>query len=220
MTKQEIITLIEGAIVANGTNDITADVLRPVLVSMATQINDAVGSLANLDTTTKDNIVNALNEMFNLPNGGGITILTGTANPNTTAPQVVSLGDFYNRTFSGNTIEFYIFNGIEWVLLSNTQSEDIAGFFTGVLTEYTGSSFSVGNDVTVAIYVGNVINAIANLPDPFNSENREITFINQSNNSIRTSNGYRKLNGTTTVVLDENKSITLKAKSLAWIQIR
>ena len=217
MTKQEIITLIEGAIVANGTNDITADVLRPVLVSMATQINDAVGSLANLDTTTKDNIVNALNEMFNLPNGGGITILTGTANPNTTAPPVVSLGDFYNRTFSGNTIEFYIFNGVEWVLLMNVPSNSISA---NELFYFLGS-VNIPNSANVAYYNGNTAGVVIGIPSATSNEFREITIVNTSPTaSIETNINFVDLNRNLRILIPILTSFTLKSDGFQWVRIR
>jgi hypothetical protein len=217
MTKQEIIDVIEGAIVANGTNDITADVLRPVLVSMVTQINDAVGSLSNLDTTIKDNIVNALNEVFNLPNGGGITILTGTTNPNTTAPPVVSLGDFYNRTFSGNTIEFYIFNGSTWVLLINVQPSSIVSY--GNTYRTTDLNILIPRSASVVIYQGSTESTIQ-IPNSLIPD-REITIINQSNYRLFTSQIYDTVTGSQSGLINRGMSITIKDDNqIKWIQIR
>lgn len=218
MTKQEIINIIQGAIVANGTNDITADVLRPVLVSMSTQINDLVGALSNLTTTNKSNIVNAINDVLNASGGaGGIVVRTGTANPNTSPPPTVNLGDFYNQTFNGGTINFYIFNGAEWVLLVNNEPS-LDGM--GGLREYTENPAIIPPNISAVVYVGSTVNSVIQLPDSFVAEPREITIVNQSSNAIRVQPQYVKFNGDATTVLDSYKSITVKAKSLTWYQIR
>jgi hypothetical protein len=218
MTKQEIITLIENAIKTNGTNDITADVLRPVLIAMSSQINDALGSLLNLDTTTKENIVSALNEILSAPSSGGITILTGTANPNTTSPPLVNLGDFYNQTFNGATSNFYIFNGIDWILLSESQNSSSVHY--GVLQEYSQSPVIIGTYISTVIYVGNSENAIIQLPNPLMDQQREITIVNQSPFIINTSPPYRALSGDDSNILIRSRSVTLKTNFSKWIQIK
>jgi hypothetical protein len=60
MTPAQVITLINDEIKANGNNDITAEVLAPVLITMVNQINDLVGNANNLpDGIT--NVITAIN---------------------------------------------------------------------------------------------------------------------------------------------------------------
>lgn len=67
MDLDEVIALINAEIVANGNQEITADVLRPILLAMLQQPNDLIGDLNDLTTTANDNLVNAINEI----NAGG-----------------------------------------------------------------------------------------------------------------------------------------------------
>lgn len=63
MDLDEVIALINAEIVANGNQEITADVLRPILLAMLQQPNDLIGDLNDLTTTANDNLVNAINEI-------------------------------------------------------------------------------------------------------------------------------------------------------------
>lgn len=63
MDLDEVIALINAEIVANGNQEITADVLRPILLAMLQQPNDLIGDLSTLTTTANDNLVNAINEI-------------------------------------------------------------------------------------------------------------------------------------------------------------
>lgn len=64
------LSLIQAEIIANGNNEITANVLRPVLEAMIDFPNDVIGVLADLDTSDTTSIVNAINSILNqnLPN--------------------------------------------------------------------------------------------------------------------------------------------------------
>ena len=210
MTKQEIIAIIEEAIVTNGTNSITANVLRPVLVSMATQINDVVGVLTNLDTQTQANLVSALNEVFNL-SGGGITILTGTADPNITSPPGVNLGDFYDRTSNGNTIEFYIYNGQTFVLLINSNANN-----NSVLVTVGNGNF--GNNMNTLVYNGSDASDIMTIPVASVSTFRELTIVNTSGLEINTNIAYKDLAYTDATEILPNSSITIKSNGIVWLR--
>lgn len=89
MTKQQVIALIQQWIVANGNEEITADVLRPILEAMVNQPNDLIGDLNDLTTTNKDSVVDAINEVNNLSNGG-ITIHYGSDTPFITPPYLLN----------------------------------------------------------------------------------------------------------------------------------
>jgi len=210
MTKQEIIAIIEETIVTNGTNSITANLLRPVLVSMATQINDVVGVLTNLDTQTEANLVSALNEVFNL-SAGGITILTGTADPNLTSPPVVNLGDFYNRTSNGSTIEFYIYNGQTFVLLINSNANN-----NSVLVANGSSNF--GNNMNTLVYNGANASDIITIPLASVNTFRELTIVNSSAVEINTNIPYKDFAYTDATEILPNSSITIKSNSTLWLR--
>ena len=63
MTLAQIQAMIDAAIVANGNNEITADVLRPVLNAMAQFVEDLGGQLSSLSTTDKTTLAAAINEV-------------------------------------------------------------------------------------------------------------------------------------------------------------
>lgn len=129
MTEAQVRALIQQFIVANGNNEITANVLRPILEAMLQQPNDKIGDLPNLNTTDKTNIVNAINEIVNSGNTG-FAIHSGSADPNVTPPAGFGIGDWYIRNLSS----IYQYNGSTWVLLT----DDVGGI-----------SADPGNDLTL-----------------------------------------------------------------------
>lgn len=118
MNEAAVLALINEFIVANGNNEITADVLRPILVAMLEQPNDKVGELGDLDTVDQSSIVNAINELVNAASTN-FTIHVGSDDPNVTPPGSFGIGDWYIR--SGT--ELYQYNGNEWILLSDDSGE-------------------------------------------------------------------------------------------------
>ena len=62
-TISSVIATITSTIVANGNNEITADVLRPVLIEIAQFVEDKGGSFDDLSTTDTDSLVAAINEL-------------------------------------------------------------------------------------------------------------------------------------------------------------
>lgn len=116
MTEAEVLALIQQFIVQNGNNEITANVLRPILEAMLQQPNDKIGDLPDLDTTDKTNIVAAINELVNSGNSG-FDIHAGTADPNVSPPASFGVGDWYIR----NGTSLYQYNGQTWVLLTDSQ---------------------------------------------------------------------------------------------------
>ena len=131
MTEAQVLALINQFIIANGNNEITANVLRPILVAMLQQPNDKVGELPDLNTTDKSNIVAAINELIN--NGtAGFAIHAGSADPNVTPPASYSIGDWYIR--GGNSL--YQYNGQRWVLLTSG----------GAISSDAGNDLTLGTD--------------------------------------------------------------------------
>jgi hypothetical protein len=113
MTEAQVLALINLYIIANGNNEITANVLRPVLVAMLEQPNNKVGDLGSLATTDQSSIVAAINEIVN-SGSSGFDIHTGTADPNVTPPGSFGIGDWYVR----NGTSLYQNNGSSWILLT------------------------------------------------------------------------------------------------------
>ena len=110
------ITNIENAIIENGNEEITADVLRPLLVGLANAVKGEIGNLENLDTASADDLVSAINELKELCDTlTGVVILTGTADPNETPPIGYELGNYYARYLGSTLISFWQYNGNKWV---------------------------------------------------------------------------------------------------------
>lgn len=110
-----VITQIEAFIVANGNEEITADVLRPLLVGLADAVQQTTGDPADLNTTATD-LVSAINEVLGIANNaGGLNILSGSSDPNENAPVGQELGAFYAQYVNGVLIGFWQYNGVDWV---------------------------------------------------------------------------------------------------------
>lgn len=98
MTYQEALTEIANFIVANGNNEITADVLRPILEGIVQACQDTTGDLNDLDTSEKSNLVAAINEvlgMFSTDTGNVVRTHNGVNDPNAIAPVDFGFADFY-----------------------------------------------------------------------------------------------------------------------------
>lgn len=120
MTLSEIQDQINDFIVANGNNEITADVLRPILLGIVGQPNELIGDLTNLTTDEQGSLVAAINEInASLANAGGITIHTGADTPLVTPPGSYNTGDFYLQEVASVAVSFWQFNGSSWVEIKN-----------------------------------------------------------------------------------------------------
>lgn len=106
---------ITAAIVANGNKDITANVLRPLLVELANAVQNTTGDPANLNTfSTK--LVGAINEVRALAlNASGPKVYTGSADPNVAPPPGYNVLDYYKRYLGVTLISCYQFNGTNWI---------------------------------------------------------------------------------------------------------
>src|SRR5690606_36960962 len=97
------LSLIQAEIIANGNNEITANVLQPVLKAMIDFPNDVIGVLDNLNTNDKTNIVNAINSVLsqNLPNR---TVLfpIDTTGINFNQDELLWVRDAINQTAANN----------------------------------------------------------------------------------------------------------------------
>ena len=70
MTEAQVIAMIQQYIVENHNEEITANVLRPILEAMVSQPNDLIGDLDSLTTTYKNDLVGAINEVHTLSQNG------------------------------------------------------------------------------------------------------------------------------------------------------
>src|SRR5690606_17724642 len=115
MTLDEVIDLIQTWIVANGNEEITADVLRPILEAMVNQPNDLIGDLDNLTTSDKDNLVEAINEVRTIAiDNSGVVIYTGSSIPQSHSfPTLLTPANFYVRLSGSTVLGMWIWNGNE-----------------------------------------------------------------------------------------------------------
>lgn len=186
MNEAAVLALINTWIIANGNNEITADVLRPILVAMLEQPNDKVGELGDLDTVDQSSIVNAINELVNAASTN-FTIHVGSDDPNVTPPGSFGIGDWYIR--SGT--ELYQYNGNEWILLSDDAGEtnlsvvQSATYVTINSDTQTGpgAAIPLGDGTDAGVTLNNFTTAektkLANITD---SENESFVYVSGTPN--------------------------------------
>lgn len=136
MTEAQVIAMIQQYIVENHNEEITANVLRPILEAMVSQPNDLIGDLDSLTTTYKNDLVGAINEVHTLSQNG-LTIHYGTDLPNDTPPAGQDLGDFYAQIDNTDIVSFWQYNGNEWVEIKEDTGIDPS--------EFTKFKNSIGN---------------------------------------------------------------------------
>lgn len=112
---QDAIDEITAYIIANGSEDITADVLRPLLVGLGNAVNNTIGNPANLNTFSPI-VVNAINEVRALAlNAGGPKRFEGSADPNIIPPLGYDIYDYYARYSGVTLLNSYQYNGYNWI---------------------------------------------------------------------------------------------------------
>lgn len=209
MTLAQVLALINQFIIQNGNNEITADVLRPILEEMVQQPNDLVGELNALQTTDKSNIVSAINEVLNSFTGSDIEVLTGATDPNVTPPLLYGIGDFY--IWQDNGLKgFFQFNGIDWVEIKTAEQPEI--------------------DLTVKPVENRYVTMVAMFADQVNQTSGFLQLVDDPNDlpnsgyyeKLDTSNGvlsdYKKLTTEEQLIVENNnvwqvKQVLLKALS-------
>ena len=120
MTPAELLTLINNnKLLPTVTSEITADVLRPVLVAMVNQINTLVGDEDNLPSGSTTVI-----EAINNSTSTGLTIHEGIDDPNDTPPASFDLGIFIIQVNGSSiTVGFWQYNGIQWTEILSRQEQ-------------------------------------------------------------------------------------------------
>lgn len=209
-TKQDILDLINAEIIPNGSNQITAAVLNPVLIAMVGQINDLAGDPANLPYS-QTTIIGAVNSVDSaVPSG--IVIRTGTSNPNVVAPPTFALGDFYNQTSGGNTVAWYQWNGNDWVEFITPLQAEQRTIFT------VNTSYSFVYDDNTIVYIGTSPSDIITIPVAANASARIIEVLNRSANNINFNISYQALDGTAKTTIPKNSGIELQSDGTSWYE--
>lgn len=127
-TYATVISQIDAYIVANGNNEITANVLNPILKVITDFANNTIGDLDTLTTSDKTTVVNAINSLktaFDNLNNNGVQLLTGYDDPNVTPPPSYNYADFYMEldVTDDSPIQLWQWSGTEWNTYSNVYSK-------------------------------------------------------------------------------------------------
>lgn len=132
-TYATVLNQLNTFIVANGNNEITANVLNPILKLILDFANNTIGDLEDLTTDEKENIVaaiNSLKENIENINTNSVQLYNGVDDPYTTPPASFTYADFYMQLdfTTSEPIKLWQFNGFEWVDYSevpSTQSDNV-----------------------------------------------------------------------------------------------
>lgn len=158
-TYATVLSQINTYIVANGNNDITANVLNPILELILDFANNTIGDLEDLTTDENSTVVAALNSLvqniLDITNGS-VKLHTGYDDPNVTPPASYNYADFFMQLdpLDESPIKLWQWNGFEWLDYSevpSTNSDNIQN-----------NSDVAGSSVTDAL---NNLNSISGLQD-------------------------------------------------------
>jgi hypothetical protein len=201
MAWTDIIDDINNVIVANGTNAIRAVDLNPILIAICNQAANEIGDLGTLSTTAKNTIVAAINEVDGKPSGG-VTIHSGTDNPNTTPPASFVQGDFYDQqNGGGSTIAFWQYNGIKWVQEIGAEASKSSPIVS------TSTGYTVLDADKVIIYTGALGTDEIEIPAAGDSLERELEAVNRAGVAINFDTSYVDYSGASVTVIPANSKI-------------
>ena len=206
MTPSQLITYINNQITSNGNNEITAEVLRPILTAMVNQINSLVGNKNNLPTG-ETNLISALNNI----NTSGITIHSGIEDPNETSPVSFNLGDFYKQEVDNVIIDFWQYNGNQWIEII-TRQEQKERNVTSI-----SDSYSIIDTDDIIIYLGNSGKTLT-LPDASLYFNRILRIANFSSFILNLSRSI-SVNFTIKTTIGNSENILIVSDGFIWRQI-
>ncbi|MCB0448404.1 MAG: hypothetical protein KDD03_13035 [Gelidibacter sp.] len=207
-TPSDIITMINTDLPTNGNNEITASVLRPILIAMVNQINDLVGDAGDLPIGSSTVI-----EAINNQDPASFTIHTGSDDPNDTPPSSYDLGDFYSQVVSSVVIGFFQYNGTQWAAVLGRQKQKIRTP-RGITTSAT-----VNDKDDVIVYSGSNISDVITLPDPLLNSGRVLVLVNISEYNINTDITYTNLSGDSVTTLNASTVVTIIAFGSTYQQI-
>lgn len=127
-----VIGQINTYIVANGNNEITANVLNPILVLLADFANNNIGDLNTLTTDQKNSVVEAINSLkqnFDDLVNNGVQLYTGINDPNDVPPPTYKYADFYMQVdIDSLPVKLWQWNGFIWTDASQepqTESDNV-----------------------------------------------------------------------------------------------
>lgn len=137
-TYATVISQINAYIIANGNNEITANVLNPILKVITDFANNTIGELTDLTTSDADTIVVAINSLknaFDNLNNNGVRLLTGYDDPNVTPPPSYNYADFYMEldVTDDSPIQLWQWSGSEWTTYSSVYSKTEIDFIVSNL---------------------------------------------------------------------------------------
>jgi hypothetical protein len=120
-----VIGQINTFIVANGNNEITANVLNPILDLITDFANNHMGDLGTLTTDETDNLVEAINSLKqNIEDitGNSVQLYEGVGDPNDTPPTSFNDADFFMQIspIDNEPIQLWQFDGFNWVEVGNS----------------------------------------------------------------------------------------------------
>lgn len=131
-TYAEVFTQINTYIVANGNNEITANVLNPILDAILDFANNNIGDLDTLTTDEKNSVVEAINSLkqnFDDLVNNGVQLYTGIDDPNVTPPPTYNYADFYMQLdIDSLPVKLWQWNGFIWTDASEepaTESDNV-----------------------------------------------------------------------------------------------
>ena len=133
-----VIAQINAFIVTNGNNEITANVLNPILQIITDFANNEIGDLDALTTSDKTSVVNSINSLKsaldNITNSG-IQLHTGYDTPTITPPTSYNYGDFYMEldNLDNSPIQLWQWNGTEWTTYASVYSKEEIDFIISQL---------------------------------------------------------------------------------------
>lgn len=207
--KTDLINTINAQIQTNGAQEITAAVLNPILLQI---VEWASAFLGDGDQLTEANLVAEIAAVSG-NSGAGITILTGTADPNDTPPGSYDTGDFYERTDGfGSTVGWFQYNGIEWAEIRRKTQEAYQ------TVRLFSSSDSIEDDDSTLIYTGtggHTFDQGAAADNP----NRKVNLVNIGSGALSTAVNYTNLAGASVSSLATNAAVVLQSDGTTWYQI-
>jgi hypothetical protein len=128
-TYAQVLQQINTYIVANGNNEITANILNPVLVMLADFSNNNIGDLNSLTTDQKNTIVDSINSLkqnFNDIINTGVQLYSGISDPNITPPNSYDYADFYMQVDVDDLpVQLWQYDGISWVKSNSIDTNSI-----------------------------------------------------------------------------------------------
>lgn len=146
----EVLDQINDYIVSNGNNEITANVLNPILQYLLNFSNNNIGDLSTLTTSENNSIVesiNSLKELFENLTNNGVQLHTGINEPNSTPPTTYNYADFYMQLDVDDLpVKLWQWNGFEWIDTSKN-SYILLNQYSSIPSDWTAQSYASGQVV-------------------------------------------------------------------------